>query len=107
MRALDKLLEILRTNGHDSLPKSYRTLLGTPRTIELMTYGDAKYWYRGIADSSRAVFPNLSHDLDIKLKFNIDGLPIFNSSNYEIWSILASIYGKPFCLQIALIIVMN
>lgn len=91
MRCMDGLLEILRTNGHPELPKSYRTLLSTPRNIELATFGDSKYWYRGLADSLKIVFVNLDRDLDIELKFNIDGLPIFISSRFQFWPILASV----------------
>lgn len=94
MRALDKLLEILRAAGHETLPKSYRTLLGTPRNIELTNYGEAKYWYRGITDCLRLVFSNLNQDLHIWLKFNIDGLPIFNSSTFQFWPILASVHRE-------------
>lgn len=94
MRAVDDLLDLLRASGHESLPKSYRTLLGTPRRIELANYGDNKYWYRGIADNLRVVFANLSQDLDVYLKFNVDGLPIFNSSAFQFWPILAAIRGE-------------
>lgn len=93
MRCVNGLLNILRTNGHTELPKSYRTLLNTPRNIELATFGTSKYWYRGLADSLKTVFFNLDRDLRIELKFNTDGLPIFNSSQIQLWPILASVDG--------------
>lgn len=107
MRALDNLLEILRAAGHEYLPKSYRTLLGTPRNIELANYGEAKYWYRGISDCLRVVFSNLKQDLYILLKFNIDGLPIFNSSTFQFWPILASVHRKLFFFTAQLIDLMD
>lgn len=97
MNALDALLDILKANGHQNLPKSYRTLLGTPRNIEIVDNGDAKYWYRGVAECLRVVFSKISRDLCIELKINMDGLPIFNSSKFQYWPILASIHGKLGC----------
>lgn len=94
MRALDSLLLILRSEGQNELPKSYRTLLNTPRDIELRTFGDSKYWYRGITECLKTVFFNLNRNLNIKLKFNIDGLPIFGSSQIQFWPILGSVEGE-------------
>lgn len=94
MRALDSLLLILRSKGHNELPKSYRTLLNTPRQIELKTFGNSKYWYRGLTECLTSVFSNLDRNIKIKLKFNIDGLPIFNSSQIQFWPILGSVEGK-------------
>lgn len=94
MNGLDELLRILRSNGHTELPKSYRSLLNTPRNIEIKTFGDSKYWYRGIAACLKIILCKLDRDLEVKLKFNIDGLPIFNSSQLEFWPLLASIDGE-------------
>lgn len=44
MNGLDGLLAILRSAGHSQLPKSYRTMLKTPRNVELVTDGNGKYW---------------------------------------------------------------
>lgn len=94
MRCLDGLLGVLRSNGHTELPKSYRTLLNTPRNVELVTFGESKYWYRGLTDCLKTVFCNTNRHLEVTLKFNIDGLPIFNSSRIQFWPILASIVGE-------------
>lgn len=94
MRCVDGLLNILRTNGHTELPKSYRTLLSTPRNIQLTTIGESKYWYRGLVNCLKSIFFKLDRNLGIELKFNIDGLPIFNSSQIQFWPILASIDGE-------------
>lgn len=94
MIAVDKLLLILRSNGHSNLPKSYRTLLNTPRRIELQSIGEAKYWYRGLADCLNSAFSHLDRHMSIKLKFNVDGLPIFNNSPIQFWPILFSVEGK-------------
>lgn len=95
MRALDKLLEILISAGHKSLPRCYRTLLKTPRNIEINnSLISGKYWYRGVAECLKVVFSKLNKNLSIKLKFNVDGLPIFNSSKFQFWPILASIHRE-------------
>lgn len=93
MNGLDGLLAILRSAGHTQLPKSYRTMLQTPRNIELETFGNGKYWYRGLTECLKIAFLKLDRNLEIKLTFNIDGLPIFNSSQTQFWPILASIDG--------------
>lgn len=94
MRGLDSLLAILRSAGHKELPKSYRTLLQTPRNINLSSYGDAKYWHRGLGECLKIVFLKLDKSMNVQLKFNIDGLPIFKSSQIQCWPILVSVHGE-------------
>lgn len=94
MRALDKLLELLRSTGFMSLPKSYRTLLQTPRNVMISALETGQYWYRGLTECLQAVFCKLNRNLNIAPKFNVDGLPIFNSSKYQFWPILASVHRK-------------
>lgn len=94
MRSINSLLKILRSNGHIELPKDYRTLLSTPRQIELQNFGDAKYWYHGITKWLVIVLSKLNRHLKIKLIINVDGLPIFNSSQYQFWPIFVSVDGE-------------
>lgn len=94
MRSLNSLLKLLRSNGHIDLPRNYRTLLKTPRKINLSVFGDSKYWYHGIEPCLRFVFCKLDRHLKIGLIINIDGLPIFNSSQFQFWPILATINGE-------------
>lgn len=102
MRGLDSLLKVLISAGHKTLPKSYRTLLQTPRTVELSTFGNAKFWYRGLAECLNITFSKLDKDLKIELKFNVDGIPIFKSSPIQFWPILASVHREYFCLSCGL-----
>lgn len=44
------------------------------------------------------IFANLNRDLVIHINFNMDGLPLFNSSKYEFWPILANIFGNRYIL---------
>lgn len=76
------------------LPKDSRSLLYTPRSIEMKALGNGKMWYNSIEKNLRMIFANLNMNLNIQLCFNTDGLPLFNSSKYHFWPILGSIFGK-------------
>lgn len=116
-RAVNDLLKIMSTAGtkkntlfqHDffsysifpliekgikGLPKDYRTLLQTPKIVQIMDVSGGKYWYNGIEKNLRLVFSNLSKNISISLNFNMDGLPIFKSSQKVFWPILSTIYRK-------------
>lgn len=92
-RAINHLLSILHSNGIRQLPKNYRTLQGTPKTIETVNVAGGKLWYNGVGKCLEAMFSTLSQNLTISLNFNIDGLPLFKSSTVQFWPLLASIVG--------------
>ena len=73
------LLLILRNEGLD-LPRDSRTLLNTPRSIEVLAKCSGKYAYFGITNTIRQSWPKID-DNTIWLKVNIDGVPIFRSTN--------------------------
>lgn len=77
-----------------SLPNDYRSLLSTPRYINITEVGGGHMWYNGIATNLRNIFKKLNEDITIHLNFNMDGLPLFKSSKNCFWPILASIQGK-------------
>lgn len=91
--AINRLLSILNSYGI-SLPKNYRTLQHTPVNIEINTVAGGNLWYNGLGNCLRNIFGTLSRDLDISLNFNIDGLPLFNSSKTTFWPVLGTITGK-------------
>lgn len=92
--AISDLLKILISLGIFWLPKDSRTLLSTPRYIEMVKLTNGQFWYNGIEKNLRMIYANLSSDLTVDLCFNVDGLPLFNSSKNQFWPILASIFGK-------------
>lgn len=96
LRAVDGLLSILVESGINSLPKSHRTLLSTPTNNQIEDIAGGKFWYNGLAKSLRQIFRLMPQDLTVRLKINIDGLPLFNSSNLTFYPILASICGMFF-----------
>lgn len=92
-RALADLLKILFWFGLNWLCRDPRTFLCTPRNVEIVPAGNGKMSYFGIANNLSRIFSDLSRDLITSLNINIDGLPLFNSSKYQFWPILASIHG--------------
>lgn len=92
-RAVNELLSILISAGHSSLPRDYRTLLRTPTNVEIIELAGGKFWYNGLSNSLQSIFRALKTNLKIQLSFNIDGLPLFNSSNRAFYPILGSIHG--------------
>lgn len=92
--AINHLLKILICFGFTWLPSDYRSFLQTPRNVEISMLADGKFWYNGIGKTLRHVFSTLTRDICISLKFNVDGLPLFNSSKLQFWPLLASIHGK-------------
>lgn len=94
MSAITHLLKILISFGFTWLPSDYRSLLHTPRDIEITQMANGQCWYNGIEHNLRQIFSTLTRDISISLKFNVDGLPLFKSSKQQFWPILASIQGK-------------
>lgn len=92
-RALNSLLKILISVGVPCQAKDSRSLLKTPRTLSIPETSGGKYWYAGIGKNIRLIFAHLNKDMNIKLDFNIDGLPLFKSSKISFWPILAGING--------------
>lgn len=93
-RALTALLQILQSKiGMQSLPKDSRSLLKTPRKIEIIDLGGGKYYHNGVEKTLSRIFSQLSSNLCIQINLNIDGLPLFKSSPTTLWPILANVYG--------------
>lgn len=57
--------------------------------------GNGEFWYGGIKKCLLQSLSNAPTDDIVKLNFNMDGLPINNSSKAEFWPILMTIAGKP------------
>jgi hypothetical protein len=90
MSAMQDLLGILHSY-HSCLPSDARTLRGTPRTIELKNFTQGgSYYHFGVKACIDKMYEagliDVSHSLS--LQFNIDGLPIFKSSSFQLWPIL-------------------
>lgn len=87
--ATDDLLKLLKRNGLanvDSLPSSARTLLKTDRHVRTKEKSGMKCVYLGLEDSLKKNFNNYPQETKnktdrIEISLNIDGLPLFRSSN--------------------------
>ena len=93
---INELLQILRKQGH-CLPKDSRTLLTTPTKVTTLEKCGGQYIYLGIEHGVRQVlsnYPSLIEKMEsIDLMINVDGLPLFKSSNSQFWPILGSFDG--------------
>ena len=89
--SLNELLDILRRQGHD-LPKDARTLLDTPRDVIISSKCGGQYVYFGIEPGIINIlskYPKAAEKLaSIELMINVDGLPLFKSTNDQFWPIL-------------------
>ncbi|CAH0562810.1 unnamed protein product [Brassicogethes aeneus] len=89
---LNKLLTLLIEEGYSDLPKDARTLLASPTKLKVEKLGSAKFVHFGLREGLYQAFKNKeSLEKEIKLNFNIEGLPISFSSNKCLWSILCNI----------------
>lgn len=85
-KALKELLEILNTSTDiKSLPKDPRTLLETPKTVNVATFESnpsSLFWYQGVEKClSKLLEKKMNESVTtIYLDFNMDGLPIYSSS---------------------------
>lgn len=77
------------------LPADSRTFLSTPKTVEILPMGKGQFYYKGLETCLRETFANLEQSITARLVFNMDGMPLNNSSKNEIWPILCSVDGMP------------
>lgn len=91
--AVNDLLALLKKQGH-ALPKDARTLLGTPKEVTVLSKCGGQYIYFGIKHGITQVLSAhpgaLENGISLELIINIDGLPLFKSSNDQFWPILGS-----------------
>ena len=87
--AVNKLLAILKPH-FPSLPLDVRTLVQTPRHVEVKPFDTGEYVHLGLESGILKSLQN--HDVtdngDIRIQINVDGLPLFKSSNVQFWPIL-------------------
>ena len=89
--ALLALLAILNVLGL-AVPLDPRTLLRTPKSNKVVKMGSGEYFYFGIARGLKQVFKQLGPLMrEVRLKVNIDGLPLFKSTSTVLWPILGMV----------------
>ncbi|KAJ8041077.1 hypothetical protein HOLleu_11790 [Holothuria leucospilota] len=99
--SLSELLGMLR-KLHPELPKDPRTLLGTKVKYVTSSLSGGSYYHFGIKNGILKTLTKLDFDMctSLELQVNVDGLPLFKSSNDQFWPILGLIINcssrKPF-----------
>lgn len=101
--ALSQLLNKLKTHNCCScfvdMPSDARTLLSTPRTLDILTVPPGKYVHIGISTCLNNLLLS-AHDISaipscVKLMFFVDGLPLTKSSASQLWPILGKAENIP------------
>lgn len=93
--AIDDVLQIFIESGIPDIPKDSRTLLQTPRKVNIVNIAGGQYWHNGFGDIQKILSTYNTIPTKISLKFNMDGLPINRSSKTEFWPILCAINEFP------------
>lgn len=97
--ALNSLLKIVSPLC-PGLPKDSRTLLTTPLQLEITKLDTGELVYLGLLSQIQKqlkLSDNTNNDgnREIKVSFNIDGLPIFKSTNTQLWPIIGLLKNDP------------
>lgn len=95
--ALKPLLQNLNHYFSAQLPKDPRTLMFTPAqsSLQIIPLSGGLYWHQGLEYCLRVCFATLDKPISIAINFNVDGLPLYNSSRDQFWPILFNIYEMP------------
>lgn len=94
MNATSSLLSLLH-DYHPELPRDSRTLLGTTTLIKLRDTAGGQYYHFGLKSSLLQHDLTSFHESCLSVQINIDGLPVFKSSNIQFWPILGMVVNYP------------
>ena len=88
--SVNKLLKVLRSQEEFSfLPSSYKTLIKTPRSVNLKTLGPGQYYHFGLEEAIIHCLESENADANsissIRSIINTDGTSLSNSSMSEVW----------------------
>jgi hypothetical protein len=96
----NQLLKILSQSGrfpHGDLPKDARSLICTPRHVDVVEKCGGQMIYfgvqQGLLQFASEITDTFSDSGCLYININIDGLPIQNSSNLQFWPILCAVHG--------------
>lgn len=91
--ALSSLLTWLQTKPNlQDLPKDSRSLLKTPRSVDIVQMGEGQFYYFGLVKNLENILTEIQENLhECILDFNVDGLPIHKSTNLSFWPILCRV----------------
>lgn len=72
---------------HPELPLDCRTLLQTPNKLSKKKLNNGEFCYFGIQQQLLNLLQKLNNSA-VSISFNVDGLPLFHSSDVSLWPIL-------------------
>lgn len=95
--ALKPLMQNLNHYFNAQLPKDPRTFLCTPvkPSLKIIPLCGGLYWHQGLEYCLRSCFATLNKSISIAINFNVDGLPLYNSSRDQFWPILFNVHDMP------------
>lgn len=105
-KCINDLIPIIKEK-YPFLNKDARTILGTPRSMEMIHLYNGDMIHLGLEKGLLEKFNegfntmNGSTDIEIQLQVNIDGIPLFHSSSVEIWPILVRSLSLKNCTPFA------
>ena len=90
---VDGILKVFRQLGHTEVPATARTLLKTPRSVKTTQVSSMCHYDFGLEDRLVDCLKNYPSEAlesieTLELALNIDGLPLFKSTNTSAWPIL-------------------
>lgn len=91
--AVDSLLKLLRPHFSE-LPKTCQALVFTPRDIPILQLSNGQDVHFGLRSGLLRAL-NIWHSVRIgglSISINVDGLPLFKSSNTQAWPILVQVH---------------
>jgi len=95
---VDNILGVLH-EYHPTLPKTANALLHTPRDTQAFNKYGGDYTYLGVKQGIMTKLAKFSRNYnsvsEVRLSFNVDGVPIFSSNNKSLWPVLGSIENIP------------
>ena len=99
-QAIDGLLGLMNNHFHANLPKSARTLLKTVRNVDVVEKSGMQYVNMGLknqlCENLKRYPVQIVQDVQqFSISINIDGLPLFKSTNKCLWPVLCSINLDP------------
>lgn len=94
--AINDLLYWFSTNPNIlNLPKDARTLLSTPRQLDIQNMGNGHYYYFGFVSGITKIYKKYGPANAYYLDFNVDGIPIHKSTKEQFWPILCKVSNFP------------
>lgn len=64
--------------------------------MDIVDFFVIRYRYNGIEKNIKMIFAQINTNMKLDLCINVDGLPLFNSSKYQFWPILANCFGNSY-----------